>query len=184
VPWFVPMITAFIGFASGILTEWFRDARAYRRERAARLADRDETRNERRYSFQRQSLIDLQDAICELMGEVRLGQGQRTAQALVGKSWDDTRVSVENAQKMMTSRDRLVTLQARISDDLTRALTKALLVSVGSVIAAKSKENATEALGTVKDVLDGVSERIGTVLRTLDDAEDHEHHKTEGAKPT
>jgi hypothetical protein len=169
VSWLTPIITVSIGFAFGILTEWFRDARAYRREREARSDARAETKAEQRRDFQRQSLIALQDAICELIADLRLHVGEKSAVVLEGKDWNEAVASKEVAIKSMISRDRVVTLRARVSDDLTRRLTQAVLVACASTVRAKSKEGVFEGLEKMKEGLEGVSERIGIMLRTLDD---------------
>ncbi len=63
--WF-PVVTAFTGWAAGLLTEWFRDSRIARRERDASVAKRADDLRTRRVEFQRQTLLDLREAMFQL----------------------------------------------------------------------------------------------------------------------
>jgi hypothetical protein len=117
VSWLIPTMTAFGGYVSGFLVEWFRDARAYSREREAKATARSEARTDRRRDFQRQSFLDLQDAICEMVADVRQVNVEEAAQVLGGREWSTVAASVEMCwslshafwlQRQMKSQRRLL----------------------------------------------------------------------------
>jgi hypothetical protein len=172
VSWLVPTMTAFGGYVSGLLVEWFRDARAYSREREAKATARSESRTDRRRDFQRQSLLDLQDAICEMVADVRQVYLEEAAQMLGGREWSKVAASVETSTKTMNSRDRVIKLRARIRDDQTHKLTGDVLVAIARLLAATSDEVAKKTLSEVEDSLRIACERIGATLRTFDEAEE------------
>ena len=171
VPWLAPTLTAFGGFVFGVLAEWLRDARAYSRERETKATARNEARIDRRRDFQRQSLLDLQDAICEMVAGVRQVYVEEVAQMLGGREWSKVAASAETSTKAMNSRDRVIKLRARIRDDQTHKLTGDALVAIARLLAAPSDEVAKTNLGEVEGCLRIACERIGAVLKILDEAE-------------
>src|SRR5688500_1707718 len=58
----LPLLTLVLGYVGSIVTEDRRDRRAAERERSARSAERDTNRADREADFQRETLLDLQDA--------------------------------------------------------------------------------------------------------------------------
>jgi hypothetical protein len=172
VSWLVPTMTAFGGYVSGFLVEWFRDARAHSREREAKATARSEAQTDRRLDFQRQSLLDLQDAICEMVADVRQVHVEGAAQMLGGREWSKVAASVETSTKAMNSRDRVIKLRARIRDDQTHKLTGNVLVAIVRILDATSYEVAKKTLAEVEDSLRIACERIGATLKTFDEAEE------------
>jgi hypothetical protein len=165
-------MTAFGGYVSGFLVEWFRDARAHNREREAKATARSEARTDRRRDFQRQSLLDLQDAICEMVADVRQVYVEEAAQVLGGREWSMVAASVETSTKAMNSRDRVIKLRARIRDDQTHKLTGDVLVAIACLLASTSDEVAKTTLGKVENNLRIACERIGATIKTFDEAEE------------
>lgn len=172
VPWLAPTLTAFGGFVFGVLAEWLRDARAYSRERQTKATARHEARTDRRRDFQRQSLLDLQDAICETVADARQIYVEEAAQMLGGREWSKVAASAETSTKAMNSRDRVVKLRARIRDEQTHKLTGDALVATARLLDAASDEAAKTNLGEVEDSLRIACERIGAALKILDEAEE------------
>jgi hypothetical protein len=64
--WF-PALTLLVGFGVKSVSDWFQDRRALRREREARTEARRDQLRERRSDFQRQTLLDLQEAASDLI---------------------------------------------------------------------------------------------------------------------
>jgi hypothetical protein len=65
-PMVLPVVTLILGFAISAVTDWIKYPRDSERERAARLETRRDQLSEQRRSFQRQTLLDLQEAIQDL----------------------------------------------------------------------------------------------------------------------
>jgi hypothetical protein len=68
----LPVVSGFGGFIFGAVTEYLRDRRASTRERESRTAARNLQQLERRTTFQRQTLLDFQDAVQKLAQRVCL----------------------------------------------------------------------------------------------------------------
>ena|ERR1700730_2414078 len=67
--WF-PVLTLLLGYATKSLSEWLEYRRTTRREREAREAVRRDQLFERRTTFQRQTLLDLQETSVQLLRSV------------------------------------------------------------------------------------------------------------------
>jgi len=62
-----PVVTLFLGYGASYLTELFRERRATRREREARLASQQDRNYERRVTFQAQTMLEMQEAALDLL---------------------------------------------------------------------------------------------------------------------
>jgi hypothetical protein len=60
--WF-PVLTLLLGFVTASISDWLRDRRAGLREREARETGRREQLFQRRTTFQRQTLLELQEEV-------------------------------------------------------------------------------------------------------------------------
>ena len=65
VGWF-PVLTLLLGYAVKAASDWLQHRRTSERERQAREAARQDQLFERRTTFQRQTLLDLQEAVMRL----------------------------------------------------------------------------------------------------------------------
>lgn len=63
----IPVVTLLLGFATGQVTDWVKDRRAYKRDLETRRETRNDTQQERHNDFQRETLLNLQTAAMELM---------------------------------------------------------------------------------------------------------------------
>jgi len=62
----VALLSAVVGYIGAMVTEYLRDSRARAREREARDASRRERLQVRRSDFQRETLLNLQEAVMHL----------------------------------------------------------------------------------------------------------------------
>jgi uncharacterized membrane protein len=180
--WF-PLFTAFLGYVTSSISEWLRDRRASERERAtaeatgsrereAREAARRVQLFERRVSFQRETLLNLQDAVVKLsrtagrmhhIDEMEYRKAGRWGGHLFPEGLSD-----EAHQANVT----IMVLTARVRDDRVREMVKTFRSHANRVGISLTKEADSEALHKMSEVLEPLHERIGEVLRKLDDDED------------
>jgi hypothetical protein len=187
VGWFT-IFTTLCGFFAGWLTEWFRDERARRREheaaestskreREARNATRREQRFERRSSFQRQTLLDLQDAVQKLLRTTGKMHHLDSIAHRSGAEWhrqlypDD----LDNEAHLVNVQTTL--LAVRVRDDSIRSMVKDLKDKCGSVVFSNTKADSDRFMEAAVAIFETLNERIGERLRQLDDDEDaHDQH--------
>jgi hypothetical protein len=171
--YWLPLVTAFLGFASGACTEWIRDNRAYKREREARESQRHDQRSEQRNTFQRQTLLELQAGLMKLM---------QTTQAIhrvdlqnfrkFGKQQGDDPYPSDIDDACMGANAQTAMLSVRVQDDAVRNLTQQLKDELTrATLMPPSKEVAQLAMIAATKGFVTVNKRIGEVLRSLDDAD-------------
>jgi hypothetical protein len=168
--WF-PVLTLLIGFATKSLTDWFEHRHHTRRDREAREAVRRDQLFERRTSFQRQTLLDLQEACAQLVRTAGAIQHQDyVAYRSTGK-WTMQQVPDDLAEGNRLAQARTGMLIARVRDDTVRELTDKLKTHAGEVIRSQTHKDSQRAEIDMLEIYTRLNERIGQVLRTLDDVE-------------
>lgn len=170
--YWLPLLTAFLGFASGAFSEWARDRRAYKRERETRDSLRRDQRLEQRNSFQRQTLLDLQTSLMKLM---QTTQGIHRIDLKnfdkYGKRYGDPYPG-DIDEGCMQSNAQSAMLCVRVQDDGVRKLVQELKNKLTrATVTPESAESSELAMFEAGNCFVVVNERIGEVLRSLDDAE-------------
>lgn len=167
--WF-PVLTAFLGFAVKSLTDWFQDRRSARREREAREASRQEQRFERRIAFQRQTLLELQEAIFDLTRSTsELYLHDSNAYKASGQ-WGRSSFDDELSERARLCQARASMLYVRVRDDTTRELTvKVKQYSTDVAFRSKTAAEAFNSVTNIAQVSDELNERIGELLRRMDE---------------
>jgi hypothetical protein len=119
--WF-PVLTLLLGFATKSLSDWLENRRNTRRERAAREAVRREQLFERRTSFQRQTLLEIQEASMQLVRSVgAIHHEDKMAYRSTGE-WGKQRVGDDLSEANRLAQARTGMLAARVRDDTIREL--------------------------------------------------------------
>lgn len=169
--WF-PVVTLLMGFGASALGEWLRDVRTIRREREARQARRHEESHERRANFQRQTLLDLQESLFVLgRATGSIHHQDRMAYKTTGQ-WRRNAVTNDVDEGFREAQVRSAILSVRIQDEIVRDYVsryRTLCVDIGMV---GSPERAEAALVESITLHDKLNERIGMLLRELDDPSD------------
>lgn len=171
--WF-PVVTAFGGFILAAISEYLRDRRATTRERDARNAVRHLQQLERRTNFQRQTLLDLQEAAQQLgrsCGTTYFIKHERFLQT--GK-WENEDLPLpddlnEDLRQAVT---KTIMLSARVRNDGVREMAGTFKRFATGIATASSKSDAQAALNQMMATLGPLHESIGGVLRKLDDDEE------------
>jgi hypothetical protein len=171
--WF-PVLTLLLGYATKSLTDWLEHRRNTRREREAREAVRRDQLFERRTSFQRQTLLDLQEASMQLARSVgAIHHQDKMAYRSTGK-WSKQLLGDELSEGNRLAQARTGLLGARVRDDTIRELIDKLKTYSAEVINSPTPEDSERAESSMTVVFDELNQRIGEVLRKLDDAEQME----------
>lgn len=174
-PAWVPLVTAFAGYAAGFITEWFRDGRVSERERQARQAARREQRFERRTTFQRQTLLDLQEAVMKVLRTTGEMHHQDEMASRAGAEWGKQLFEGDLSERSRLANAQTTLLGVRIRDESVRNLLKEVKKYSAEVTHSRSKGDADRAALALVSEFDKLNNRIGEVLRKLDDDEDQEN---------
>lgn len=149
-------------------------ASAHAREREARQAAKREQRFERRASFQRQTLIDLQEAV---MKAIRTSGEMHHCDVMAARAGHPWHAQLYPGD--LSERDRLAGVQlnllgVRVRDALVRELVVQLRDTFTSIVLSRSQAQGDAAVMQMADIFQKLNGRIGELLRKLDDDEDAE----------
>jgi hypothetical protein len=182
VPYWVPYVTAAVGFISAALLDLLRDVRAHRREREAhaltvtrereaREVLRKDQLLERRVTFQRATLLELQEELAKLVRATGEGHHQDVMAHKAGGHWQRQLYNEELNQRMHLANVKTLLLGVRVRDEQVRELTKNLRELSASVARSRTPEAAEHALYEGTLIYEKLNDRIGELLRQLDDEE-------------
>lgn len=166
--WF-PVMTLLIGYLAGFLSEWFRDRRTTIREREARQAMRTTVIADRRAEFQRQALLELQDAVSQLARATGVIHHQDTMAYKSSGKWGQNRLINNWDEEFRKAQVRTTILAARVRDDVVRGLVERFRNDCTDVIVATTQPDSDNYLMKSFDTNNALQERVGIVIRALDD---------------
>lgn len=179
----LPALTALLGFVTASVLDWLRDRRAEQRERnaaertaarerEARDAARREQRFERRTAFQRQTLLDLQEATLRLVRATGEMNHLDTVASRGGGEWGKQLFGEDLNDRARLAQAQTTVLGVRVRDDAVRNGIKIVKNECVAATSSRSEEEAKRAMHRMSDAFDEMNERLGEILRKLDDDED------------
>lgn len=166
--WF-PVFTLILGYLAKSLSEWLQHRRTIEREREARDAVRKDLLFERRNTFQRQTLLELQEA---LKGLVRTAAQMHHNDVMTFRAtgeWGKSRLPEDLSDSFRLANANTSALAVRIRDEQVRTQVRDLKSNTSGVAMARDKDSSNQALFGTVESFEGLNERIGQLLRTLDD---------------
>jgi len=170
VGWF-PVLTAFIGLLTGAILEWLRDRRIIRREREAREATRREQHFERRTNFQRQTLLDLQEAVMRVLRTTGEMHSQKVLANRAGSKWGKHLFEEDLDSRAREANTQTTMLMVRVRDEIARNLVDEVKNASTDALFAPNILKAEEGMQKMVTEFDKLNKRIGQLLRELDDDE-------------
>ena len=176
-PWF-PLIAAsftllatVLGFGSSQLLEWFKDRRAYEREKEARDVQRRDAWTQRRNAFQTQTLIELQDVAAKWIQAVREVHFLQKHRYEATGTWPDIAFPSELSERIEQGTIQVDKLSSRVRDEQVRIMANRLKGELGKVLAAEGAPSSERAIIQAGKVFYDLNDRIGVLLRDLDSFE-------------
>ncbi|MET4675887.1 MULTISPECIES: hypothetical protein [unclassified Luteibacter] len=162
--WF-PVITLILGAALKGMGDFILEGQKAKREIQARLESNAETRRARAVDFQRETLLDLQEA---LQGMAR-ATGRTNFEDIMNyratKKWQSTRLSEDASAKFQEFAVKVTRLRVRVEDDETRNMTAEFSNRCTSVSRASDENDSDLKLAEAIQVFSKLNERIGDLLR-------------------
>lgn len=151
-----------VGAIASIGAAWLAAYNSSRREHTKL----EEDRAERARSFQRQTLIDLQDALHDAMRLVHRIHIEDQRHHRNGQSWGKNLIDSNLDEEMRVENRKIAILIERVADDSLRKQLKQLMQKITQVLFAESEQEASSALMQVSTTALTVLEQAGTLLRT------------------
>jgi hypothetical protein len=125
---------------------------------------RDE-RAERASAFQRQTLLELQEAIHDVLRLSHKAHVEDLKAAHASRKWGENLLPPDLDQSVSNAKRRFLILVERVSDNDLRVKVKALVSATSSMLLAPSQEQAEFHVSEIADQAGPVFEMIGVVLR-------------------
>lgn len=169
--WF-PVVTLIVGAALKGLFDALTDRRALHREREARREQRLDAIRLRRTQFERETLLELQDVVLKLARHTGRGNYEDVVAHHKSGNWRKALLSDEVNKGSQEAQASLNRLRVRVRDEEIRRLAATFSETCAQVFMSSSKEAADEALARMSNQFIELQERVGDVLRSLDEYED------------
>jgi len=156
------------GYAGSLVTEWFRDRRHRANQREARAGEWAEKAEQRRRDFQRQTLLDLHNALFELVRTThQLNLADKRAFRETGK-WGQPVAPEELDEQDRLARAKFAILVVRVQDDQLRALLNIVReLTAHALLLAKSEQQAEAAMRDLGMAFESANAELGELLRAL-----------------
>lgn len=166
--WF-PLLTFVLGYIGRSLSEWIQERRLIRREQHARSASRKEHLEERRSNFQRENLLNLQEALFRL---ARGAGGAHHHDLMVAKrtgKWQKQLLPKDLDEMLTDAQARTAMFMVRTQDAGLREQVQQLKKLEVDITMARSRSDSEEAMASMGKLFIECNFRIGELLRRLDD---------------
>lgn len=169
--WF-PVVTLIVGVMLKGVFDKFADRRAASREREARREGRLDAIRLRRVEFQRATLLEFQETITRMVRSVfNVHHADTMAYKQKGK-WKQHLLPDDIAEENRRELARFSELRVRVRDEKIRSLSKNLSDECLKTMYANDMSVANDAMSSVARSATALHERIGEILRALDEDED------------
>jgi len=166
--WF-PVLTLLLGYLIKSVSDWVQDRRSLRREREARQSTRRDQLLERRATFQRETLLGLQEAL------MSLGRATGAMHVYDRVGYDKTGVwrknlyppDLDESARMAFSRTSM--FMVRVRGASVREMVIAARGAAAAVTKSASLEESLSAFATAMGSFEDLMRRIGELVRTIDE---------------
>lgn len=168
----LPLFSALGRFPTGAVSEYLRDWRTRAREREARESARRLQLFERRSDFQRETLLTLQHSISALTRAVgRMHHLDEMEFRKTGK-WGGNLFPEDLDSACHEASVKTLMRLVRVRDDAVREMASKFRTAALQIAFCKSQGAAEQTMREMISVLDPLNERIGSIVRKLDDDEE------------
>lgn len=156
------LIGTLVGAFASIATTWIASRTSHQLSREAAR----EERLERFRAFQRQTLLELQEAIHDSLRMINRAYIEDAEVHRKGGTWRKSRLSDEVDEGVRLAQRKVAILTERVYGDALRAEVKSLMSSAVAVLFSPSQKEAELRINAVTGDAERVLERLGSVLRS------------------
>jgi hypothetical protein len=157
------LIGTIVGALASIGTTWLSGRHSLALQEQATSLDRVEQAR----AFQRQNLLELQDALHDALRLVGRAHFEDLASFSKGGEWGRSLLSEEVDEGFRIAQRKVLILIERVADDDLRSRLKKTMQSTGNVMFAQNQPESVAALKAVSGMTQDTLEQIGRVLRAL-----------------
>jgi hypothetical protein len=157
------LLGTIVGASASIATAWISAQYALNLQRDSHSLERIELAR----TFQRNNLLDLQDAMHDAMRMITRAHLEDTEAYRRNGEWGKALLSDEVNDGVRTAMRRVSILIERVADDSIRSDLKNLASMSGPVLFAKSQRQAEASYEAIGNAAQDVLQRLGAVLRSL-----------------
>jgi hypothetical protein len=168
--WF-PVFTLLLGYFTKYVSDWVHHKRDLERDRETRKEARRDQLAEHLTTFQRQTLLDLQEAVMDVARTTGAAHHlDEMAYREIGQ-WQKQLLGDDLDQESLLAMRRTAILSVRVRDSSLRELVKTFRQCAAQTSIGVSRDASNSAMNSMAAVFEQVQERVGELLRTLDDEE-------------
>jgi hypothetical protein len=181
VSWFSGAFLVLLGFGTKFVSDWFQDKRTLQHERETRDALRRDQLAERRANFQRQTLLELQEAVQDLIRATGAAHVQDERAFKETGRWQREKLGEEINQQIFLANRSVLLLTVRVRDKALRDAinrfrslsnqTESFTNLRSDASDSELRNASTAAMQNATTLIEQIHERIGELLRTLDEDE-------------
>src|SRR5260370_30539930 len=168
--WF-PVVTLVTGYIMKVVSDRLEHSRILQRERENRKEMRRIQLAERRADFQRQTLLDLQEALQDFARAAGAAHHSDLMALKKTGTWGQELLPKETDDNLLTANRRCLTLGVRVRDESARNLVESFRTHTNSISLKSNKKEAQDELTMSAQILETLQKRIGELLHKLDDEE-------------
>ena len=169
--WLSTTLALVAGGLLTMLTGWVADRRLSARERERREDERRDRLRIRRSDFQRETLLALQVASQKLLRTTGAMNHEDVVAFRSGGRWQRQLYPDELSDGQLQQITEIMLLASRVHDDLARTLAVTLREQCASVGISDNEAQAQSRMTTAASTQQALIERIGHLVRTMDDAD-------------
>lgn len=161
------LIGVLLGSVTTVLLTVYQEQRASSREREARQQQRDEDRRDQLNSFQRESILALQDAVFDLVKALFNEQDRMLEEMRQTGQWPARQWETPTATGWSDAELRLQVSRARVFDEELRELARRIHRTAYSSVWASSLDKAKDVTSPVDEQLERFNSLIAKALPKL-----------------
>jgi hypothetical protein len=165
----LPFVTLVLGYGMKTVEDWVQHRRTVAKEREVRASTRHEQRIASRVTFQRDTLLQLQDAVQKLARAT--GQTYHLDEMAFRKTnaWRKNQLPEELDQGYFVAQTQTSMLSSRVRDDRVRELVAQLKTASTDVALAPDQAASFQGIQRLMAIDEELHGRIGELIRTIDD---------------
>ena len=169
--WF-PVLTLLIGYGTKALSDWIQSRRVVARDREVREAARHDQRVAQRITFQRETLLELQEVSMQLSRATGRANHLDEMAYRESNSWSKSLLPDDLDEGYRMAQARVLMLGVRVRNENIRKLADQLKQCSTATLFSAQRDEANRAMATMISVHDELHKRIGELLRQIDSADE------------
>jgi hypothetical protein len=166
--WF-PVFTLILGYLTKSVSDWLLHRRTLERDRETRDAARRDQLFERGTTFQRQTLLDLQETLMQLGRTTGAMYHHDMMEYRKMQQWHRSLFPSELSENNRLSVARTSMLAVRVRDASVREMVDTFKNEANAVIDSGSPDSAEAGMRRMMETFEKTNQRIGELLRQIDD---------------